>query len=287
MPSCFQLPGSLSVTQQSLNAVGDSLDVTVEMLVVEANRYASTDAGTYTYYIQTTGDLNGLITYTPADASYNLDDAYAFAGFSKSNDASANIFLPEVSLVSVAAGLIDASNSTLHPSAAAGGSFPVTLTLAVSSVGLMTGSITISGADVTCGVVDSNLLAQVAYWDISGVSVPTVVANTADILDATVSASMLTYNFSSQLATILAYYNHMQMIESWTIALAPVAKATDNTLSRYARNIGNAGNSQVFAAGAKVMAITPFSYHVEILDHLGESITIVPAANVYGLVAQI
>jgi hypothetical protein len=287
MPSCFQLPGSLSVTQQSLNAVGDSLDVTVEMLVGEANRYASTDAGTYTYYIQTTGDLNALITYRAADPSYNLDDAYSFAGFSKSNDASANIFLPEVSLISVAAGLIDASNSTLNASAAPGGTFPVTLTLAVSSIGLMTGSITISGSNVTCGVVDTNLKAQVAYWDLSGVSVPTVVANTADILDATVSASMLTYNFSSQLATILAYYNHMQMIDSWTVSLAAVASATDNTLSRYARNIGNTGNSNVFASGAKVMAITPFSYHVEILDHLGQAITIVPAADVYGLVAQL
>ena len=286
MPSCLQLPGSLSVTQQSLNAVGDSLDTYVEMLVVETLRNKATDAGSYTYYIEAFGDLNSLITYTPADPSFNLDDAYAFAGISKTNDPSANYFLPEVSLVNVQAGLIDASNSTLTPSAAPGGTFPVTLTLAVSSNGLMTGSIVISGANVTCGVVDNNMLAQIAYWDVSGVTVPNPGPNTADILDATVTATMLTSNFAVELATILGYYNNQTLIDSWTVALSAVASSTDNALSRHARNIGNTGSSAVFAQGARVMAVTPFSYHVEILDYLGQSITIVPAANVYGLVTQ-
>lgn len=288
MPQCLQLPGSLSVTQQSLSDVGHSLNTTVFMEVVETTREAATDLGTYTYFIDVSCNLNGLITYTPADASANLDDAYAFSGFSTTNmDISATILLPEVSLVSVSAGLIDASNSAVDKDASTGGSFPVTLLLAVSNVGLMTGSITISGGNVTCGVVDSNLKAQVAYWDMSVITVPTVGVNTADILDATVSASQLTANFSAQLATILAYYNNHMLIQGWTVALSAVARSTDNVLSKHARNIGNAGNSNVFAQGDKIMAITPFSYEVNIRDHLDALINIVPATPVFGLVTQL
>jgi len=284
MPSCLQLAGSLSVTQMSLNPVGDSLDTFVEMLVVDMSRNVATDAGSYVYYIDTLGDLNGAITYTAAASGNFNDDAYAFSGLSKSDDASANVFLPQINDVNVPAGLIDANNV---PRGTLAGTFPVALTIAVSSIGMMTASILISGADVNSTVIDSNLKAQVAYWDVSGVALPTPTPTSADVLDATVSATQLTGHFSSELATVLAYYNQKQLIESWTIALSAIASSNDNTLAKHARNIGNTGTSSVFAQGAKVMATTPFSYHVEILDYLGSSVSIVSAANVFGLITQL
>lgn len=284
MPSCLQLAGSLSATKLSLDAVGSSLDTYVEMLVVDASRNVATDAGSFVYYIDVAGNLNALITYT-ASASGDLnDDAYAFSGFTRTDDASANVFLPEISNVNVPAGLIDANNV---PKGILAGTFPVNLTVAVNDKGLMTASILISGSNVTSDVVDSNLKAQVAYWDVTGVTLPTPTPTSADVLEATLAASQLNNHFSAGLATVLAYYNNKQMLSTWTIALSAIASGNDNSLAKHARNIGNTGTSAVFAQGAKVMAITPFSYRVDIVDYLGASTAIIAPANVYGVITQL
>jgi hypothetical protein len=284
MPSCLQLPGSLSATQTVLDVVGDSLDTFVEMKVVETTRDHATDAGSFTYYIDVPVNLNSLITYTASATGNNNDDAYAFAGLVRTDDVTASVFLPEASAVNVPAGLIDANNV---PKGILAGTFPVNLTIAVSNVGVMTGSITISGANVTSDLVDSNLKAQVAYWDVTGVTLPTPSATAADVLEATVSASQLNTHFSAELALILSYYNNIQLLDTWTVAFSAIASATNNPLALHAREIGNAGSATVFAAGDKIMAITPFSYHVEIVDYLGVSTNIVSAANVYGVATQL
>jgi hypothetical protein len=286
MTSCYQIDGSLTATKLALSPVGESLINTVYMREIDTQRTKSTDSGVYTYYICTERDLNALITYFPSDTGSALDDAYSFDGLTVSNDASANFYLPAVSGVQVAAGLITADVSQ---NLALTQEFPVTLTINVDSVGLMTASILLSGANFTGSVVDSNMLAQVAYWDLpSVVSVPAAPGTqAADILTATVSAGQLSTYFASQLAAVLAYYNNEEMITSWTIALAPIAKATDNTLSLHARNIGNAGNSAVFAPGDKVMARDSFSYGISIVDCNGSSQVIVAAQNVFGLVQQL
>ena len=136
-------------------------------------------------------------------------------------------------------------------------------------------------------MVDTNLKAQVAYWDVSGVSLPTPTPTSADVLDATVSASQLNDHFSAALATVLAYYHNKQMLTTWTIALTAIASGNDNSLAKHARNIGNTGTSSVFAQGAKVMATTPFSYRVDIVDYLAASTAIIAPANVYGVITQL
>lgn len=283
MTSALQLPGSLSVTQTSLLPVGDSLDTFVEMLVVEEVRDAATDSGTFTYYIDVSVDLNALITYSPSESGNNVDDAYAFAGFSVTDDASANVYLPEASAVNVPAGLIDANNV---PKGILAGTFPVNLTISVSDVGMMTGSITISGSNVSSDVVDSNLNAQVAYWNVAGVTVPTPTSTDSDVLEATLAASQLNGHFSSQLAIILAYYNNVQLLDTWTVSISAIASSTNNSLAQHARQTGDTGSSAVFAPGDKVMAMTPFSYSVAIVDYLSTSTTIIAPSNVYGVATQ-
>jgi hypothetical protein len=289
---CLQLPGSLTATKHTLSAVGDSLNAKVFLEVVETSRDAATDVGTYVYYISTIADMNALISYTAANVNAGLDDAYAFSGYSVTDDAAGIFFLPTASAVSVQAGLIDASNGAYDKSAAPGGTFPVWLTLGVDRYGVLSGSISIHGlsgtnGDLTCGVVDNNMLAQVAYWDISGVSLPSVDKNAADILTATLSAAQLTYNFQSRLDTIMGFYQDVELIDSWTVALSAVASATNNTLAQHARSIGNLGNSTVFASGDKVMAMTPFPYQIDITNNSGQVINIVPSTSIYGVVVQL
>jgi hypothetical protein len=284
MPSALQLPGSLSVIQTPLINVGDSLDTFVEMLVVEEVRVAATDSGTFTYYIDVPVDLNALITYTPSASGDNVDDAYAFAGFSVTDDESANILLPEASAVNVPAGLIDANNV---PKGILAGTFPVNLTIAVSNAGMMTGSITISGANVTSDVVDSSLKAQVAYWQVAGVVVTNPTPTSSDVLEATLAASQLNGHFASELATILDYYNNVQLLDTWTVSISEIESSTNNSLAQHARQIGDTGTSTIFAAGDQVMAMTPFSYSVAIVDYLGTSTTVIAPSNVYGVATQV
>ena len=284
MPSALQLPGSLSVSQNALLPVGDSLDTFVEMLVAEAVRDAATDSGTFTYYIEVPVDLNALITYTPSETGDNVDDAYAFVGFSVTDDPSANILLPSVSGVNVPAGLIDANNV---PRGTLPAQFPVNLTIAVSNTGMMTGTIAISGADVTSDVVDSSLKAQVAYWDVSGVTVPTPTPTSSDVLGATLAASQLDGHFASELATILDYYNNVQLLDTWTVSISEIESSTNNSLAQHARQIGDTGTSTIFAQGDQVMAMTPFSYSVAIVDYLGNSTPVIASSNVYGVATQV
>lgn len=281
--TALQLPGSLTVTQTALPDVGNTLDTSVNMLVHETLRDAATDSGTFTYYIDVPVDLNALITYTPSANGNDVDDAYAFAGFTVSNDASANVLLPEASAINVDAGLIDANNV---PRGILAGTFPVTLMIDVSSNGLMTGSITISGLNVSSDVVDSNLKAQVAYWNL-GIAPPIPSATDSDVLEATLAASQLNNHFSAELATILAYYNNVQLLESWTVSFSAIESSTNNSLAQHARQIENNGTSNVFAAGAKVMAMTPFSYSVAIVDYLGNTTPVIAASNVYGVATQV
>ena len=279
--SGLRLAGHLDVVQTSLDVVGSSLNTDVTYNLVTFVRDTSIVSQGYVYYIQVDYELNSLITYDGSETTNALDDAYAFAGFSvKDTDALAPILhLPTISGVNVIAGSIAA----LDPVSLLLRTFPVNLTIAMNNQGVMSASILISGADAIANVVDNSLLAQVAYWPINGAVPPTLNADTADNLDQPMSAGELTTHFSTELSTILAYYNGTNLITSWELTFDAIVSSTTNQLSDYARNVSNPGSAAVFAADVKVVAATPFSYQIDIVDATGATINIIPASNIYGV----
>lgn len=281
--TCFKLNGSLNITKTGLHDVTNLLDTSVTYEVATTERVRYTDSLTFAYYIEAKYNINNEITYTASSSTDNLDDAYMFNGITvtNTNAIEPNLNLPTADNVSVDAGLIDA----LDPSSNSIGNFPVTLLLSVNNIGTLSGSISISGNDVIPNVSDNNLLVEYAYWPINSFTLPEINSNTADNL-VPLKASNLTSHFSDDLDKILNYYHNVNVIDSWTITLNSIPSSSNNTLAKYARDVLNTGNSQVFSEGSKVVASSPFIYNISINDYRNNNVVIVPDTNVYGVIVQ-
>lgn len=282
--SVLQLSGDLSVTKKTVTDVGTLLDTSVQFELVTAARETNYDTGSFAFYIEAAYNMNSAITYTPSNGTDSLDDAYALSSIviSSADARDPLLSLPTTSNLLVDAGLIDA----LDPSSNLLGTFPVTLTLSVNNQGVLSSSIAISGSDVQANVTDSNLLAQVAYWPLNGVSPPDVNAETADNLNQAVSAAELTVHFASQLNIINGQYNNKNLIESWVLTLNEIPSSTTNSLANYARATGNSGSSNVFNEGEKIVAATPFPYELKLNDYAGNERVLVASQNVYGVIVH-
>lgn len=282
--SVLQLTGSLTVAKSLLNDVGELLkDKEVQFELVTAERETDYVAGSFAFYIQVADDMNARIQYFPSELGSGNDDAYSFSGLNvnNTNAISPELHLPAHENKLIEAGVIDAIDRDGNSR----GLFPVTLTLSVSDQGVLSSSIAISGSDATANVVDSNLLAQVAYWPINGAEAPVVDSNTADNLNQPVSAGEMTSHFSAQLSTINNFYNGVNLIQSWELNLSSISQSTTNEIANYARASGNTGSKDVFNIGEKIVAKDPQPYEIKIKDYKGIDHVVV-SENVYGVVVH-
>ena len=284
MSSALKLPGSLAVSKASLNAVGSLLDENVDFNVATAARDSADGSDTFVFFIQADSDINAKVSYVASSDSKNGDDAYALGQISLPSASAVNplIKLPTGAGAQVPAGKINARDAT--NSNASLGEFPVMLTISCNDQGVLSSSVLISGSDVTGSTAENPGQAQIAYWSVDTVPKPS--STDADILSDAVTAAELTTHFSSQLSTINGYYDGVSVLDSWTIAINEIASSADNVLAQHARFLDKAGSTNLFAAGDKVMAGTPFSYSVEIEDYEGNNVTIVAAQDVFGVVQQ-
>ena len=282
--SGLQLPGSLTITKASLDAVGTSLELTVSAEVAETARLSA--AGTqqnFSYYIQSDYDINSKITYYGNDDDVTKgDDAYSMVDFSVTNlDAiTPSIYLPPASDITVLAGKISAlnvDNSVL-------GDFDVKLTVDVNGTGVMSSTIAISGVAKDASTTDNAAFAQSVYW--SGINtVPNPSATDTDILTKQLSTGDLDIKYAAELLAINNNYDGQNMISAWTISLSAISQANDNILSQHARFKGRSG-SDIFVAGDKLVCSTPASYSVSIEDYTGTATSIIPTTSIYGVLIQ-
>lgn len=285
--SGLQLSGELSVTQNATEDVGTSMENTLALQEVTTDRPTATTTATAAYYIKVVADINSSIAFYPSDGNENLDDAWSMSAlsFSSASD-SATLKLPTASNVSVSAGLITANHD------GGSGTFPVTLSVSVSDQGVLSSSIAISGDSITGSKNDNYAEAQQAYWPINdgtndySSSGPTALGATdADVLSATLSAANLSTHYADELAAINNNYDSVDLISSWSLSVSAVSQATNSNLSNYAR-ANSKTDENVFDAGNKIVAATPYSYAVAINDYQSNPTSIVAATNVYGVVEQ-
>lgn len=283
MPSGLSVPGVLTVTQASLQEVGDSLDVNIKYAVAATDRTKADGSASFTNFIQADVDLNALVAYEASHSGKAEDDAYSLSGFSVTHVNAVNpVFsLPSVSLVDVDAGEIDAQT----PGGASLGKFPVKLTVSVDDQGVMTADIAIKGSDVTPGVelLDDPHKAQVVYWT-GAQAVPTVAADDSDVLGTKLTVSHLETYHRSDLDAVKAQYHNQNMLSAWSITLTKMDSAVDNILSQHARfNDKRALGAALFANNDKIVVATHFPYAVAIEDYNGNSIEIVSSQPVFGV----
>ena len=289
--SGLQLTGSLSVSKSATSDVGTDMENTLNLQDVQTDRPTSTTSGTAVYYVKVTANINGSITLHSSDSDSNEDDAWemsalSFSSADDSNYSSPTLKFPSASNVDVDAGLITGTADS------GSGTFPVTLTVSASDQGVLSSSIAISGDSFT-GSNDEDLTkAQLAYWPINdgsndySSSGPDALGETdPDTLSAALTASALSTHYASTLSSINDQYDSVNLIQSWSISVSAVAQASNSNLSNHARTLGRT-DANVFGAGDKIVAATPFSYSISINDYQSNATTVVSASDVYGVVEQ-
>jgi len=283
--SGFQVPGTLSVTQSSLDDLSlHALQEDVTAQEFTAVRSAATTSQAFTYYIQCEYDINGGITHQ-ASGSGGDDDAWGMAEIALNKATFAGvqeIKFPSAAGIPVPAGLITAKDTD----ASTISTFAVTLSLTASDQGALSASAAISGADAVSSATAENLLnAQVVQFMKPSASAPSVGASDDDVLTATLTADELSSDYASELAAIEAAYTIADMVSAWSIAIPSIPLEVDSILSQHAR-LGGKDSSTVFAAGELMVAATAASYSVAVNDYQGNAVQVVDAANVFAVIKQ-
>ena len=278
--SGLKLTGSLSVTKSALSNVGSTMDVSMVYGVETSIRNTVTTGQAYTYYIQTDYNLNSLVSFNAGPSS--PDDAYGFATVTINDVSAVNPVLafPANSGVIVGAGTISAKQEG-NPSPL--GTFSVTLTMGCNSSGVLSASIAVAGESVAANVDDNNLLAQVAYWPILNYRPPEVGPNTTDNLIEQLTLADVQATYATALSNITSMYHNVNLLTAWSITLAAITMHSSNQIANFAR-AGGATGATVFAVGDKVVAETPFSYTITVLNNAGNPVIIVPEQNVFGVI---
>jgi uncharacterized iron-regulated membrane protein len=157
--------------------------------------------------------------------------------------------------------------------------------MAISDQGVLSATAAITGSDVTSTGTNENVLkAQIVQWQVNGAAAPTVSSTTQDQLTDVLTSAELQTQYASELADAVAAYNGISVLSSWTISISAVGAATNSVLSKHARNLSKT-DTNVFAAGAKIVASDAASYSVSVDDYLGNSVAVV-SGTVYGVVQQ-
>ena len=283
--SGFKVPGSLTVTKQSLDSVEDH-KLVQDVLAQEftAVRAAATESQAFTYFIQCVYDINAKISHQ-ASGTGGEDDAWGMAEINLDSASFAGAVtrkLPSASGISVPAGLISAkdTDSSLIST------FAVALSLSADDQGAMTATASISGADAVSSATAENLLnAQVVRFMKPSASAPSVGASDDDVLTATLSAAELASDYSAELAALEAQYTIGDLIANWRITVPAITLGVDSILSQHAR-ANTKDSAAVFASDELMVMATAASYGISVDDYEGNATEIVGADNVFAVLKQ-
>ena len=282
--SGFKVPGSLTVTKQSLDSVADH-KLVQDVLAQEftAVRAAATRArlSPTSFSVCMTSTRRSRIRplvlvarMMQGMAEINLDSA-SFAG-------AVTRKLPSASGISVPAGLISAkdTDSSLIST------FAVALSLSADDQGAMTAAASISGADAVSSATAENLLnAQVVRFMKPSASAPSVGASDDDVLTATLSAAELASDYSAELAALEAQYTIGDLIANWRITVPAITLGVDSILSQHAR-ANTKDSAAVFASDELMVMATAASYGISVDDYEGNATEIVGSDNVFAVLKQ-
>lgn len=285
MPTAIELPGTLSLTQTAITDVGNTMNVVIISAVSEVARSSVQPQSTsFSYYIQSNYDINSSISYNASSATDGTDDAYSMTAISVTDQTAVNpsFILPSVTGVAVSAGLVDAQ----IVAGTSIGTFPVTITFAVSTAGIMTSSIAITGSDVVATATEDSTKAQIVYWSGINATAPSATANDADVLTSNLTSTQLETKYSSELTTINNQYNNQNMIASWNISFPAIGANTNNQLSQWARYLGLDGSTNFFSSGDMLVTDTAYSYSVSVNNYLNTATTIITPTSVFGVLVQ-
>ena len=253
------------------------------------------------YYIKASYDINSKITVKPGNDTGDTgidgenDDAWELTGFSV-NDAVADdvtLKLPAGTVTNVNGARVTATDDN-----ALNQTYDLEFDVSVAT----DGNISVSnknwtGNNVITGSVAENILAaQAAHWvDGNGANITTASApsqNDMDTLAANLTIDNVNEHWLDEAAAVMNHFENQTALESWTITVESVAADPRSNLSAYAQNRlqNDSGltsiTNDVFAENDQIVLNVPFSYALTFDDNLGNTHTLIPSTNVYGVLFQ-
>lgn len=288
LKSGLQLPGLLDIKSTTLDVTGQTLTHDIMYDIAATARTAFDHSAGFTYFIEATYNLNGDINYVDSHTTDGADDAYSLNKISVMSATAQNILLslPSIAGQKVDAGMIDVYDNR-DPSNKLG-DFEVELTVGCNNQGILSASATILGLGVSADGENQDLpnFVQKAYWPAVS-SEPAPLEGDADVFNTVITSAELNADpvYSGKLAAIAALYTDVNVIASWSITMDAMPATTNNHLSQHARFLGKKGDTNVFAAGEKMVAASPFQYVVQIKNYLDVATPIV-TGSVYGVLKQ-
>jgi hypothetical protein len=267
----------LKTYNHSSGSTIDTLTLTVEDAA--GNSSTSNVTVTVTAFTFTTVPAAYTISAT-VNMNESVTESQGVLGFrtstiSSSSGAVTNYYLPSGS-AQIPCGSLSASGTNLSITGILNG----TIDVSVSSSGLMSSSVVISGSGYVATTSEKLNTVQHVYW--SGIqSPPSLTATSPDILTASYSEVDLRTQYASVISTIESLYSG-NMIQTWTFQVPEIQPHQDSLINQFAIYYDRS-YPQVFQNGDEIALQTTYPYSVTITDVNGEIVTVIPQTPIYAM----
>ena len=302
--SAFKINGTLTLAEESLaSIVGNKIDESFrakEYQAARAKQALSTQA--YNHYIQVTMDINSKVLFSKAANRPNeaitstADDAWGLSAFKVGHDGSAKVGaydsvefkLPTNTVNNIKAGEIAVND---HDGTTALTPFAVKLQMVLSDTGALTATASVDTLTVnSSSVSDDALKYQFVQFEQKGYSSPTQQTLNddnakPDKLSASINDQDVASAYSAELDALEAAYTMSSVIASWELDVDAIASGVESAMALHARE-NNKTDANVFAQDDCLVLATPASYQLSVLDATGQSVELMAASDVYGVLKQ-
>ena len=103
--------------------------------------------------------------------------------------------------------------------------------VSVDDTGTLSTTHEIKGTDTIGYIQDTADMVNFAYWDVE--ATPTLTEDHADKLSATLTPAKIESGKAAAINSVLATYEGISVLQSWTIQLAPIMPSLSNFINQY------------------------------------------------------
>ena len=155
--------------------------------------------------------------------------------------------------------------------------------VSVDNTGTLSTTHEIKGTDTIGFVQDTSDTVNYAYWDVE--QPPVLNVDHSDKLSATLTPAKIESGKAAAINSVLATYEGVSVLESWTIQLAAIMPSLSNFINQY-RLANNRPVGRVFENGEQVVLSTTQDYSVVIQGLNGTSHTLVNPTTIKAIITH-
>ena len=260
---------SITVTVRDTynNVTNDTVNIIIEKIV-----YNYTIHDNIPFYIEANVNLNDNISLVNGNSGIN-------GGIIRHTNTHYNINykLPTGNTIITMMNFDAKQGSTLL------NTYNLDVTVNVDQTGTLSTSHEVKGTDTIGYIQDTADTVNYAYWDVE--SVPSLNVDHADKLSAILTPSKIESGKAAAINSILAAYDGISVLQSWTIQLSPIMPSLSNFINQY-RLAKNRPVGRVFENGEQVVLSTTQNYSVVIHGVDGSSHTLVSPTAIKAIITH-